>query len=110
MPRGHDTVEHIHTSGYALHEILGCAYTHQVPWLLLRELRLQGLDHVVHHGLRLPDSKSPNRISREIYFDEPLCAFLSQVRIDTALDDSKQFLPRSPKLKKTPFAANRPIH
>ena len=90
----HDAVKEINASCHPLDDIAGCSYSHQVSWLVLRHIRLNLLDDLIHHLSRFSHRQAANSIPIAIQ----LCNFLhvpnTQIRECSALIDAKKHLPR----------------
>src|SRR4051812_35346307 len=96
--RGQDTVKHINSTRYELHQLCGRAQPHRIPWLCRRQERLGNFYGSHHFGLRFAHAYSANRVAVKVEFDQCPGAFLPQVGVDSALNDAKDLLPFCPWL------------
>ena len=88
----HHTIEHIHTTFDRLEQIDRSSYAHQITRSILRQNRIDQLDHFIHYRSWLTYCQSANRIAIRIKLLHELCRTGPQIRIGTPLNDREQGL------------------
>ena len=89
---GHHTVKHIHASLYGLQQILWCAHSHQVAWLVGGQNLVHHLNHFIHQMRGFAHRQSSYGIALGILLCHMLCRFLPQLFEGAALHNGKQCL------------------
>ena len=88
----HDTIKHVHSALYRLQDILWCAYSHQIAWLVFRQYIVDHLYHLVHNLCRLPHSESANGIAVSSFVGYVFGRLPSEVWILASLHDREEGL------------------
>ena len=107
----HDTIEHVHSALYRLQDILWCAYSHQIAWLVFRQYIVDHLYHLVHNLCRLPHSESANGIAVSSFVGDVFGRLPSEVWILASLHDREEGLLVAIEgfcLAEAPYAAVEP--
>ena len=88
----HYTVEHVDTTLDALKDVLRCADTHKIAWLVLRQDGVDHLNHLIHYLRWLADSQSADCIAVGSLVGNELCCLGTQVLVGAALHNGEQTL------------------
>ena len=99
IARRHDTVKEIHTAPDRLDDIGRCADTHQITRFVLRRIRNNLIQNVIHHFRGLSDSQTADGVARQIQLGNRLHVFDAEVVICAALIDAEQHLMRIDRIR-----------
>src|SRR5690554_3958712 len=91
-PGGQYAVSHVYAPNYSFKQVVRSSYTHQVPWLILRQEGcriVQNLAHCLHWFTHTQSSYS---IAAKIHFQKVPCTLFPKVSVHSTLDYSKKTL------------------
>jgi len=89
------TVKHINTMHNSLHQTIWSAYTHQIAWLVGRQLFYSVIQHFIHKLLWFSHTKTAYGITWEVQLYQFLGTLSSQFLEHSPLNYAKQSLMRT---------------
>ena len=101
-----NAVKEIHATVDGLQNIQRCADAHQIDRLLLRKIRNDLIQNMIHLLMCLTDCKSADCVAIQIHLPDLLCVLNTDIRINRTLIDSEQQLMRVHRILK----AVQPCH
>ena len=94
VARGHDAVKEVHAARDTLDDVRRCADAHQIARLVLRHIRLDRLDDLIHRLRALADRQTANGVARKLEVGDHLHMLDAQIGVGSALIDAPEHLLR----------------